>query len=464
MKYKNNQVRWIAAAVVLVGLVTLLAQCSGGGGKTGQEKITLVMWGVFDESEIYQGEIQAWQSKNRNVEIKYYKIGDDVGAYEDLLVNEIAEGKGPDIFAIKNTWVDRHQGKITPLPEELGVGVEAWKRKFVPVVSEDLVREGEIWGVPLYVDSLALYYNRQQFADYLPSRAKPGVTWDEVKEDTVQMTWEDNSFERFGLAGIALGRTDNIARGVDILLLMMLQNGVMLHDQSETTAIFAQQQNASGENPAKNVVEFFASFANPDYRNYSWNEGMTRNNDAKEIYAFARGKLAMVVGYSYFYESLEKQIAEINKREDVTPIQVSEVGVVKIPQVSEEAEGVTLASYFPYVVSQNSKYPKEAWEFLLYLVEDDNLREYHRQTKKPTPVYNLVEEQMTEAIYGVFAEQSEWAKSYKIWDEEVYEEVLNEMISQINSGRANIKDALEEAQKGVNDYLEAQRIIKQRNE
>jgi ABC-type glycerol-3-phosphate transport system substrate-binding protein len=278
------------------------------------------------------------------------------------------------------------------------------------------------------------------------------------------MTWEDNSFERFGLAGIALGRADNIARAPEVLLLMMLQNGIKLHDGGGSTAVFASQKVPEGRSNAKQVWEFFASFGNPEYRNYTWNENITRNNPAKEVYAFARGKVAMIAGYSYLYEDIERQIAKIKKRENGSTIKMADVGVVTIPQVGASEEKKTWASYFPYAVSANSEHQREAWEFLLYLTEEGNLREYHRQTKRPTPIKSLVEEQTVEAIYGVFARQAEWADSYRIWNEGRYFEVLRGAVTKINSGRATVADALREAEGKINQYLEEQRTVKQLND
>jgi ABC-type glycerol-3-phosphate transport system substrate-binding protein len=417
---------------------------------------TLVMWGLFDEREVYQGMIEQYESQT-GVKVKYYKISNTLAEYEKLLLNEIAEGKGPDIFVMKNTWLPKHIGKTSPMPENL-LSAESYERTFVPAVSDDLVREDRIYGIPLYVDSLALYYNDEIFKANVPSKTKPSATWDELKNDVIKITHADNSLERFTLVGASLGRMDNITRGFDVLLLQMLQRGVSLHDESGASAIFADQKSSDGNNPAQNVWRFFSSFASPSYENYNWNEEVTLNNPAKEVDAFARGKVAMIFGYSYLYEDIKNQIKEVNKKGGVG-INFANVKIAPIPQADENSQ-VALANYFPYTVSRNSQNPEMAWRFLVYLTREENLREYNRQTDRPTAVRSLIDEQSLDKTYGVFASQSEYAQSVVMWDENYYREVFADEITKINTGRSTVEDAVREAQNKINTFLKENRTLK----
>lgn len=417
---------------------------------------SLVMWGLFDEREVYQGMIEQYESQT-GVKVKYYKISNTVDDYEKLLLNEIAEGKGPDIFVMKNTWLPKHIGKISPMPENL-LSTESYARTFVPVASNDLVNENRIYGVPLYVDSLALYYNDELFKANVPSKTKPGVTWDELKNDVLKITKAESNLQRFSVVGVALGRLDNITRGFDILLLQMLQRGVKFYDDGNVNAIFAEQKNADGSNPAQGVWQFFTSFANPSYEHYDWNTEITLNNPAEEVDAFARGKVAMIFGYSYLYEDIRNQIKEVNKQGG-TGINFANVKIAPIPQADEDSQ-VALANYFPYTVSRNSQNPEMAWEFLLYLAQEDNLREYNRQTSRPTSARNLVQEQSLDKTYGVFASQSAYAKSVPMWDENYYKEIFAEEVGKVNNGRSTIADGLRETQNRINAFLKENRTLK----
>lgn len=447
------------ALMILIGSLPMVLRdlTQNKNNTTTNPEKTLVMWGLFDERDVYQGMIEQYESQT-GIKVKYYKISNSLSDYEKLLLNEIAEGKGPDIFMIKNTWLPRHQGKLTPLPENLHISPEIYNQKFLSVVSKDLVADEKIYGIPLYVDSLALYYNEEIYQTGVPSRTKPSETWDGIKEDSQKITRADNSVERFSVAGISLGRLNNISRGFDILLLQMLQAGISLHDASNTSANFANTKTANGENLAQNIWQFFVSFSDPNYENYCWNESITRNNSAQEVDAFARGKVAMIFGYSYLYEDIKNQIKEVNKRGE-TGISFADVKIALMPQADENTQ-ITLANYFPYAVSRNSQNAEEAWKFLLYLTEEGNLREYNRQTNRPTSVRSLVEEQSLDKTYGVFAKQSEYAQSVTMWDENEYAKIFAEAIGKITSGRATLSNALQEAQDNINNFLTENRILK----
>ena len=87
-------------------------------------------------------------------------------AFEDLLVNEIAEGEGLGYFYLHNTWLPRHIKKIVPLQSETLIP-EKFTEIFANVSKQDFVqpdpKDGaqKIYALPLYVDTLALYYNKR---------------------------------------------------------------------------------------------------------------------------------------------------------------------------------------------------------------------------------------------------------------------------------------------------------------
>ena len=223
--------RFIAAVTLGVMSTTLLSGCfsrqQGTVEQVQDERVELVYYKLFDEEDVINPLIQQYQSEHPNVTITYRKFEDPL-EYENLIINELAEGEGPDIFSMPNHWFLRNTKKIEPLPTDMATP-EQFEATFVSVASNDLVlrdpRDGRtrIFGIPLTVDTLALYYNRAQFEDRLPSRGRPATTWAELQEDVFQLTKTDNSFERFELSGIAMGRSDNIGRWMDILFMLMLQ-------------------------------------------------------------------------------------------------------------------------------------------------------------------------------------------------------------------------------------------------
>jgi len=430
------------------------------------EKIELVFWNVFDDSDVFQGPIQAYQSLNPQVNITYKKFN-IVDEYEKLLVNEIAEGEGPDILAIKNTWIDTHFKKFTPFPvgrTKVPMNPQIFEETFFYTAAQDLIREGQIYAIPLYIDTLALFYNKQIFRNNIPNSDKPAETWEEIKTQVSMITKENNSLERFAISGIALGRHDNIVHANDIFYALMLEHQVNMFNELFNQAIFASQQGTKNEGepyyPLVDSLLLYSSFANSRYKNYCWNDAITSmDKHTKELNPFIRGKVAMIFGYSYLYEDL-LALREQLKKEGESVINETEIGVVEFPQINSFAETGTrnaFPMYFPLTVSRNSQYPDIAWDFIQYLASYDSLKNYYEKTHKPTSRKDMVDEQMIDPIYGIFARQASYASSFPNkfpLSESFLNLVFQEVIEKAVKNKQNLIDIVKNAQKKVNCQLD----------
>lgn len=389
--------------------------------------INLSMFGLFDSEEIYQPAIQTFrtQSGGRQINVTYKKfIGPE--EYLDLIINELAEGEGPDIFMMHNSWFPKHYKKLTPAPSSI-VTPEVFRNLFVEVAANDLIIPDEngveqVWGLPLYVDTLALYYNKDHLEDAIPSQGKPSSTWTGIQNDVSLLNREDQSFERFERSGIALGRSDNILRAYDILLSMMLQYKVDFYNEDLSKVAFANDPNAIA------ALNMFTSFALPSQKNYSWNRFLADpESGGKEITTFASGKTSMIMGYSYAYQDIVDEINRLKslgeKTVDPNVIRVQETPQVFDPETSAETREA-YASYFVPVVSRTSEYPEEAWSFLTNLVSEDFLMEYNKETHRPSALRSLITDQMADPIYGVFAAQVGYANSVPVADPQAYESIF----------------------------------------
>lgn len=421
-----------------------------GRSSTSAPDITLTFYGLYDTEDVYQPIIQAYESENRNVDIVYKKFTDP-GDYLDLIVNELAEGEGPDIFMMHNTWFPKHYKKLTPAPSTV-VDTEIFKSLYVDIVENELIIPDEngaeqVWGMPIYVDTLALYYNDDHIEDALPSQGTPSKTWAGIAQDVVQLTKADNSFERFERAGIALGRGDNILRAFDIVMMMFLQYKVDFYNEDLTTAIFGSNEAALA------ALDLYTSFGLPSQKNYSWNAYIAEaDSGEKELTAFANGKVSMILGYSYTYEDIASEIVRLGlageKTIDLKDVKTQEVPQVYDPDTSAETREA-YASYFVPAVSRTTENSEEAWKFLASLADEDNLRYYNEKTHRPSALRNLITEQMSDPIYGVFAAQVGYAESIPMSDPEAYEELFLEAIDQIiNTARSkgvlsNLEDAIQ---------------------
>jgi len=272
------------------------------GSQSGQKQLDFYF--VYDNTDAFKEQIQAFQSKNPGLVIRTKKFS-NLQEYEDLVINEIAQGEGPDVLMVHNSWIPKHYKKLLPLPldQPISMNAELFRQTFFQVAADDLIVDEQIYGMPLAIDNLAIFYNKAYFKDLLATTDKPGELWENIKEQVFELTKKNNSPERFALSGIALGRGDNISSAVDILLAMMIQYGTQFYDEKVEKATFADSQGAATggiDKPGLEAFKLFTSFALPSYKNYSWNEYITGfAPEEKEVNPFVRGKVAMIIGYPY---------------------------------------------------------------------------------------------------------------------------------------------------------------------
>jgi len=463
------------AAVLLIVLIMFGAGCLRTKEPTkikNTAQIELTYYKLYDDSDVIEPLIQEYQAKNPTIKINYRQFTNPE-EYYDLILNELAEGEGPDIFSVPNNWFIKNYKKISPAPLDL-VPPNAFEDTFVAVTAKDLIRtdpatgSSAVYGIPLSVDTLALYYNKDQFDDKIPERGKPATTWEGLKEDVYKLTKKDNSFERFEVAGIAMGYADNITRAFDILTMLILQEGGDFYDKNMAKAVFADNQGVGSDgNPIKpgaKALELYTSFSNPSNKNYSWNNYLSdANSDTKEITTFARGKVSMIIGYSYMYNQIINEIDEL-KNKGLETIDTASVKVAMIPQMKDPTISTTkrdaYAYYFAETVPRTSKNARYAWDFLIYLSGKESLTYYNEKTHNPTSRRDMIDEQKIDPIYGVFAEQIGFAESLPIFDEKAYNTAF---IKAINAVLATKKpeDAMKIAQDEINAILPSGGLLPQ---
>lgn len=413
----------------LCAIVLLSAGCFGGGGGGASEDVILNVWMTFEDSENLSPLLQGYQDQYPNVQIVYTKK--NVENYENDLLNALASGTGPDVFAIHNSWLPKYMDKAMALPAEYTdntFNYTVYKDSFVDTVVRDFTKDNQIYGVALSVDSLALYYNK----DLLGSSgiATPPKTWSEL-ESHVQRIKRSDSTGYFTRSGVAMGTSANVNRAVDILYLLMLQQGVVPYDADGLRPTFADTVDRGGESfsPGQAALQFYTSFANPTTNNYNWNSRSDYSIDA-----FANGRAAFLLSYSYTRDTIKSKAPNLNF--DVAPV----------PQPNLDDPQVNFANYWGVVVSKQSKYYDYAWDFLKFISSRDMLDVYYAQHKLPSSRKDLIEMQIQDPEIGVFAHANLTAKPFYRPDQGKIDSIAGKMIDAVILQGLSPEEAVREGQ------------------
>lgn len=394
--------------------------------------VNLTVWRVFEDREAIDPLIEKYVYKYPNVTITYRKL--DYSEYEDTLVNALSAGRGPDIFQIHNDWLPRHWDKIAPVPEEIKT-IDEYKELFVDVATDDFVFNDQIYAMPLSVDTLALYVNTAILED--AKIFSPPATWQQFIEYSnrfTELTPQGNIF----MSGSAMGTSSNINRASDIIYALMLQNDTNMTAPDNSSASFALPiQTVTGENfyPGQNALEFYTNFADPNHRNYSWN-----NDLSGSIQAFENGQTVMMLNYAY-----QKPVIEKFKKPEV------EFDIAPLPTINTTDDPVSYANYWAETVNKQSRNTAWAWHFVNFMAENSEI--YTIRNSKPTALRAVAKD-----AYEVFDRQAYYAQSfYKIRAAEV-DDIFNQMIDSVVTENIPIDDALDKAQNDVTELMVTNKI------
>jgi len=432
-----------------------LKKCPGSKPGAGSEpKIVILKFvGPFDTKENWAGIAERFnkfkmQENNGflNVIIQYEMISDQIN-YENNVREMQFEGDGPNIFMMFNSWVSRpaYQEKLLPMPKEM-MAVLQFENTFVNVAIEDLVlpdletSEKRIYALPFYIDTPALYYNTDRFAN--EGLIKAPETWEEFKNYVEKLTIRDEN-GNIEKAGAAFGGGENVNRSQDIIILLTMQNNFRQNVTENLTSLNNPQGIAA--------VKFYTDFADPAKRFYTWNEDQMYSIDA-----FAQRKAAMMINYSHHINNI------ISKTGGTLDFKIA-----PIPQLDKNYK-VNYASYWvpvvPKIAPCRSADPKVncydlAWEFLNFAAKKENAKLYLDSTERAAANLELAKEQSSNYadIRSVFADQVFTAKSWEHPYDKESDKALLEMIDSIITKDETKKQTLTEA------IIEAKKKVKSLN-
>lgn len=390
----------------------------------GNSEVTIQYWGLWENDALITPLISEFEANNPKIKVQYVK--QNHRQYRERLQAAITRGDGPDVFRFHNTWVPMLKDDLAPVPETV-ITASAFSSAFYRVASRDLVAGQTIFGIPLMIDGLGLYYNEDMLAS--AGVALP-TTYEELLQVVPQLTVKQG--DQILTSAIALGTTGNVENFSDIIAVMMMQNGAKLTDpkgvEAEQTLIFYRK---------------FADRADPVY---TWNETLDNS-----VVAFANGQVAMMIAPSW--RAFDVKQINPNLRFKIAPI----------PQLPGNT--VTWASYWVEGVSSKSKQKEAAWQFLSFLTSKEAATKLYTEASKsrlfgePYARVDMGDSLADDPYAGAFIKQAPDARSFPLasrtFDNGINDKLIKYLEDAVNATRNGSAptDALETASSGFSQVL-----------
>ena len=388
-------------------------------------EVTLKYWGLWEQSNVMTGVLADWNKDHPNIKVEYSRQSPK--EYRERLQSALARDEGPDLFRFHITWTPMLKNELESVPADV-MSASQFESTFYPVAKEHLRSGTSFLGIPLEIDTLALFYNQEIFQ---AAGKTPPTTWDELRKLAIELTTKDET-GKIQTAGVALGTINNVDHWSDILGLMMLQNGADLTNPTDSLA--------------EDALTFYTVFNKTDQ---VWDETLPGST-----LAFATGKVAMYFGFSWDVF----EIKNINPNLDFR--------VVPVPQLP--GTDLTWASFWVEGVAKKSKYQKEAWEFLKFLSTPETLQKLYQAESQarlfgePYSQIQMASMITTDPLVAPFVSQAGKAQTWylcsRTWDNGINDKMIKYFEDAVNAlnnpnlGKT-VKDVLQTASQGVAQTL-----------
>jgi len=310
----------------------------------GAETSSLTVWGV-DRPEIFKDVFENYERQFR-VTINY--VEKDPRRFRQDVVEALAAGTHPDLVMASTDWILAQKDKLSPVPATIATP-DLMETAFVDVVIDSFVETIEIerqpqtfiWALPLWVDPLVLYWNKDIFN--VQNISLPPENWTSFIETSnkIKSVASGSVVQR---AGSALGRAQNMPLFKEIFSLVLMQQGAALEDALKGTAFGEEMESA---------VRFYTDFGNASQARsgvYTWNARLPEPRDF-----FAEGKLGMMIDYYSYNKSLSQKASHISY--DIAPA----------PQIENTPFPVHYADIRGVAVLRRSEFQDASWHFARWL-------------------------------------------------------------------------------------------------
>ncbi|HQU08068.1 MAG: hypothetical protein B7X04_03585 [Parcubacteria group bacterium 21-54-25] len=317
-----------------------------GSGSSAKKIGTVVIWGTLPAAPM-RAALESLGQQNNDLQGVTY-IAKPASTFVGDLNAAIAQGQAPDLVLLSQADLDPLASALTPIPYT-ALPQRTFLDNFANVCTVYLGPNG-VYGVPIGIDPLMLYYNRTLLSS--ASIAAPPTTWEALTGLVPQIT-QTTSSQNVSRALIALGAYDNVHDARGVLSTLFLQAGLPIVSEDargQYTVSLGNTQTTSavgGVPPGESVLRFYTSFADPTEISYTWNSTLP---DSQQM--FLAGNEALYLGYAsegqYFAQ------ANPNLSFDVAPVPQPQMASIKtvyanvyalaIPHGSSNPQGAYLAA------------------------------------------------------------------------------------------------------------------------
>lgn len=328
------------------------------------QPVRINWWGAFLDEAAVAPLIEEYQNLNPNITIIYEDkwplarpFLEAQRSYRSELNRVVGSGNEveiPNIYMVKNTWFGDYEGFASPAPSGVYT-LEDYAATYYEQPVRDYARTGQILAAPLWMDTLAIIYNKDLLAANNSNQLEPPESWEEFRNLAVSLTITDSG--EVLQSGFAAGDPDNTSFAFELFNTLLLQNGVEIVNENGLPSFASDPATLP-------TLSFYKSFISA---RQTWDEDLSY-----DAATFLEENTAMIVGMSW-------RLRDILNQNDANNIGL-DIDVARLPQLDgQDSDIINWSESWANVVSNahSSVASQASWEFVKWLNEPEQQRQLH---------------------------------------------------------------------------------------
>lgn len=391
----------------------------------------VVVWGTLSgtELDIFLAEFNEKHETDYSVSYKSFRPE----VFEDELLEALASNTGPDVAMLPSSWVFKHSNKFTEIPYE-NYPERDFRDSFVDGSEIFLTKTGVI-ALPLYVDPLVMYWNKDIYN--AAAVARPPKVWGEFLTVSENITQSDRN-ANISRSALALGTFDNIKYAKEVLVALIKQTGAEIVSVYQDGNKDVTSSALSSFNQAISaVIKFYTQFSDPAKPTYSWNVSLPNS-----FTAFTNGTLA-----TYFSKASDRSLIE-----KINPHLNFDVAV--LPQRDLSNKNVTYGDFYGLAVLKSSQNPNTAFRFVFdILASNEDVSRISNIAFLPPAKREILIAGNLNPVMSVFYNSSIISDTFLDPSYDRTNVIFKDMINSVTSGRSSEEKAVSTAHLELNNLI-----------
>lgn len=420
---------------ILIAILIFSGVLPGFGTPEGGVGGSVEVWGTVPAPNMQELLAEFNQTHEKEFSITYvYK---PKASFRTELVEAIARAQGPDLVFLTDDMILNSKDLIYSIPPA-NYGERRFVDNFIPGAQIFVQPDGSIIALPITVDPLVMYYNRDFFINAGVTKAPS--TWAEFILQLPNLNQIDNR-RNIIQTGLAMGEFFNMNNAKETLAAIFMQagNNIIDYGRFGIESKLADRPNTYAVPPAEASVNFFTQFADATQTTYSWNRSMPNDKEA-----FVAGMLGTYFG-------LASELNDIRRRNPNM-----DLDAVLIPQREATGRKITKGEVEGLAVLRSSRNMQTAFLVLYTIAEGSFAGQYANLKSLPPARIDLLNQGISTSgnrYTTTFYNSALISRSWLDPNPQQTEQIFSDMAMSVVTKRQTVSESLSQAHLKLNAIL-----------